>query len=38
MGELDYHGLKKRSRDVTDGPEKAPHRAMLRAMGLNDDT
>jgi len=22
--------------DVTDGPEKAPHRAMLRAMGLND--
>ncbi len=22
--------------EVTDGPEKAPHRAMLRAMGLND--
>ncbi|MFB3042656.1 MAG: dihydroxy-acid dehydratase, partial [Nitrososphaerales archaeon] len=29
-------GLKTRSREVTDGPDKAPHRAMLRAMGLND--
>ncbi|MFQ5662610.1 MAG: dihydroxy-acid dehydratase [Terriglobia bacterium] len=28
--------LKHRSRDVTDGIEKAPHRAMFRAMGLDD--
>ncbi|MDW7977775.1 MAG: dihydroxy-acid dehydratase [Candidatus Caldarchaeum sp.] len=25
------------SRDVTEGPERAPHRAMLRAVGLKDD-
>ncbi|MEM4573253.1 MAG: dihydroxy-acid dehydratase [Candidatus Caldarchaeum sp.] len=24
------------SRDVTEGPERAPHRAMLRAVGLKD--
>src|SRR5215213_1830524 len=29
--------LKAHSRTVTDGPERAPHRAFLRAMGLNDD-
>lgn len=29
--------LKHRSYAVTDGPERAPHRAMFRAMGLNDD-
>ncbi|MFN2613627.1 MAG: dihydroxy-acid dehydratase [Actinomycetota bacterium] len=28
---------KHRSRDVTDGPERAPARAMLRAVGLSDD-
>jgi dihydroxy-acid dehydratase len=28
---------KPRSRDVTDGDERAPARAMLRAVGLNDD-
>jgi len=28
---------KSRSRAVTDGPERAPHRAMLRATGLRDD-
>ena len=28
---------KARSRAVTDGPERAPHRAMLRATGLRDD-
>ena len=28
---------KTRSRAVTDGPERAPHRAMLRATGLHDD-
>ncbi len=26
-----------RSREVTDGPERAPHRAMFRAMGYDDD-
>ncbi len=29
-------GLKHRSRDVTHGVEKAPQRAMFRAMGLQD--
>jgi dihydroxy-acid dehydratase len=29
--------LKPRSRDVTDGMQKAPARAMLRAVGLGDD-
>jgi dihydroxy-acid dehydratase len=29
--------LKPRSRDVTDGPQKAPARAMLRAVGMGDD-
>ena len=28
--------LKPRSRDVTDGPQKAPARAMLRAVGMGD--
>lgn len=29
--------VKPRSRDVTDGPQKAPSRAMLRAVGMGDD-
>ena len=29
--------LKPRSREVTDGPERAPARAMLRAIGMTDD-
>ncbi len=29
--------LKHRSRTVTEGVERAPHRAMLRATGLSDD-
>src|SRR5438874_649414 len=29
--------LKSRSRDVTDGMERAPARAMLRAVGMTDD-
>ncbi len=29
--------MKPRSRDVTDGFEKAPARAMLRAIGMTDD-
>ena len=28
--------IKPRSRDVTDGPKKAPARAMLRAVGMTD--
>jgi dihydroxy-acid dehydratase len=28
--------LRQRSRNVTEGPERAPHRAMLRATGLKD--
>jgi len=26
-----------RSRDVTEGPDRAPHRAMFRAMGFDDE-
>ncbi|HYM92249.1 MAG TPA: dihydroxy-acid dehydratase [bacterium] len=29
--------LRQRSRNVTEGPERAPHRAMLRATGLRDE-
>jgi dihydroxy-acid dehydratase len=29
--------VKPRSRDVTDGMQKAPARAMLRAVGMTDD-
>ena len=29
--------IKPRSRDVTDGFQKAPARAMLRAIGMTDD-
>jgi dihydroxy-acid dehydratase len=29
--------LRSRSRQVTEGPQRAPHRAMLRATGLGDD-
>jgi len=37
---IDQHenpGMKPRSFEVTDGPEKAPARAMLRAVGMTDD-
>ena len=33
----DTHDLKPRSRDVTDGMQKAPQRAMLRAVGMTDE-
>ena len=33
----DTPDLKPRSRDVTDGMERAPNRAMLRAVGMTDD-
>ncbi len=29
--------LKSRSRDVMEGPERSPHRAMFHAMGLSDE-
>jgi dihydroxy-acid dehydratase len=29
--------IKPRSRDVTDGMQKAPSRSMLRAIGMGDD-
>src|SRR5579862_7234259 len=31
------HGMKIRSFEVTDGPTRAPARAMLRAIGMTDD-
>lgn len=31
-----FNELKEKSRLITDGPDRAPHRAFLRAMGLND--
>jgi dihydroxy-acid dehydratase len=36
-GQVEHEGMKPRSFDVTDGPEKAPARAMLRAVGMTDD-
>ncbi len=33
----DVGKFKHRSREVTEGIERAPHRAMLRAMGLSDE-
>ncbi len=33
----DPHGLKIRSYEVTEGPTRAPARAMLRAIGMTDD-
>ena len=29
--------IKPRSRDVTDGLERAPQRGMLRAVGMGDE-
>ena len=34
---MDQHDLKPRSRDVTDGLERAAARGMLRAIGLRDE-
>ncbi len=33
----DVHGMKPNSYEVTDGYERAPARAMLRAVGMTDD-
>ncbi len=35
--EQPLEGMKPRSREVTDGPTRAPARAMLRAVGMGDD-
>src|SRR5271168_5047634 len=35
--ELPLTGMKPRSHEVTDGPTRAPARAMLRAVGMGDD-
>ena len=37
MAQTTVSSLKHRSRDITEGPHRAPARAMLRAMGLDDD-
>ena len=34
---MPIEGPKHRSREVTEGPERAPARAMLRAVGMTDD-
>ncbi|HXZ25938.1 MAG TPA: dihydroxy-acid dehydratase, partial [Nitrospiria bacterium] len=36
-GRAASHGLKLRSWEVTEGAERAPHRAMFHAMGLTDE-
>lgn len=37
MGKVDFTVLKHKSKEVTQGPERAPHRAMFKAMGLTDE-
>ena len=37
MMQTDWKSLKHKSKEITEGPDRAPARAMLRAMGLNDD-
>jgi dihydroxy-acid dehydratase len=37
MAEYDSNPMKPRSYEVTDGDERAPARAMLRAIGMTDD-
>lgn len=37
MTDLTHGGMKPRSHDVTEGPAKAPARAMLRAIGMTED-
>ena len=34
---MSTHGLNRRSRTTTEGVERSPNRAMLRAVGFNDD-
>ncbi|MGE4567221.1 MAG: dihydroxy-acid dehydratase, partial [Acidimicrobiales bacterium] len=37
MSDSKEHDLKPRSREVTDGDNRAPARAMLRAVGMTED-
>ncbi len=37
MGKETDRGLKTRSWEITEGPQRAPARSMLRAMGLGDE-
>jgi dihydroxy-acid dehydratase len=37
VGPADEKPENLRSREVTEGPERAPHRAMFRAMGFDDE-
>ncbi|MDG1989345.1 MAG: dihydroxy-acid dehydratase [Acidimicrobiales bacterium] len=37
MTDATHGGMKPRSHEVTDGPNRAPARAMLRAVGMNED-
>jgi len=37
MPEEKFNPLKSRSKDVTEGPDRSPHRAMFHAMGLSDE-
>jgi dihydroxy-acid dehydratase len=37
IGHAASHGLKRYSWEVTEGAERAPHRAMFHAMGLTDE-
>ena len=37
MTDATHRGMKPRSHEVTDGPNRAPARAMLRAIGMTED-
>ena len=37
MSDTTHGGMKPRSHEVTDGPNRAPARAMLRAVGMTED-
>ncbi|MDG2429022.1 MAG: dihydroxy-acid dehydratase [Acidimicrobiales bacterium] len=37
MTDVTHGGMKPRSHEVTDGPSRAPARAMLRAIGMTDN-
>ena len=37
MTDATHGGMKPRSHEVTDGPNRAPARAMLRAIGMTED-
>jgi len=37
MSDITHGGMKPRSHEVTEGPSRAPARAMLRAIGMTED-